>query len=146
MFSFFPSVKDEITSQVTKAEVLFAHFVAEHNLPFTVGDHFAKLAKVMFPDSEIAKKFTCGRLKTTQIVKGAIAPVKTEPVVEMCRNQPFSLLIDESNDVGADKNLVILVRLADGTLGKAVTRFLDMPVCNIGTAAAIFDVLDRTFR
>ncbi|XP_057691917.1 lon protease homolog 2, peroxisomal isoform X3 [Corythoichthys intestinalis] len=39
---------------VTKAEVLFCQFVAEHNLPATIADHFSELTKEMFPDSEIA--------------------------------------------------------------------------------------------
>ena len=36
---------------VTKTEVSFANFVAEHNLPFLVADHFTELAPKMFPDS-----------------------------------------------------------------------------------------------
>jgi len=38
------------------------------------------------------------------------------------------------------------VRLADGNIGRAVTRFLDMPICNIGTGAAIFEALNKSFR
>jgi hypothetical protein len=53
---------------------LFSNFVAEHNLPFAISDHFTKLCKKMFTDSEIAKGFACGRTKTTQIVKRAVAP------------------------------------------------------------------------
>ena len=34
---------------------------AEHNLPFVVGDHFACLTKVMFPDCKIAELFSCAR-------------------------------------------------------------------------------------
>jgi hypothetical protein len=34
----------------------------------------------MFTDSEIAKGFSCGRTKTTQIVKRAIAPSLNEDV------------------------------------------------------------------
>jgi hypothetical protein len=36
--------------KVTLAQTLFANFVAEHNLPFLIADHFTKLVKVMFPD------------------------------------------------------------------------------------------------
>jgi hypothetical protein len=144
--SFFPRAKDPLPHQVMNAETLFANFVAEHNLPFTVGDHFTKLVKVMFPDSQIAQKFACGRMKTTMVIKKALAPKVTAPVIKMCQTQPFSILIDESNDLGTDKNLVILVRLMDGTIGRAVTRFLDMPVCNIGTGASIFETLEKSLR
>ena len=46
--------QEEQQQQVQKAEALFVQFVAEHNLPFRTGDCFTKLAKAMFPDSEVA--------------------------------------------------------------------------------------------
>ena len=46
---------------------------------------------------------------------------------------PFSLLMDESNDT-TDMSCVILVRVLDPVIGEVRTRFLDMPVVNIGTA------------
>ena len=66
-------------NDIITSETLFSYFIAEHNLPFTVTDHFSKLCKQMFPDSKIAKKkkkkkFSCGKTKTTQIIKRAIAP------------------------------------------------------------------------
>ena len=36
--------------QVTKAEILFTQFIAEHNLSFAVGDHITRLVKTAFPD------------------------------------------------------------------------------------------------
>jgi hypothetical protein len=39
----------------TSAEVIFAHFLAEHNIPPTAGDHFTDLVRNMFPDSTIAQ-------------------------------------------------------------------------------------------
>ena len=43
-----------IKEAVTRAEVLFANFLAEHNLPFSLADHFTRLTPVMFPDSQIS--------------------------------------------------------------------------------------------
>ena len=61
-----------------RAETMFAFAVAEHNLPFSVADHFSdivkKIVKKMFPDSEIAAKFACKKTKCTQIVKQALGP------------------------------------------------------------------------
>ena len=147
MRSFFVSSKaTELITKVIGAEVRFAQFVAEHNLPFSVADHFTKLAKEMFSDSDIAGKFACGRMKTTMIVKKSLAPSVDAHVVELCRNGKFSLLIDESNDQGGEKTLVILVRVFDSAIGKAVTRFVDIPICNIGTSASIFDAVNKCFR
>ena len=90
--------------RVTHAEVLFSAFVAEHNLPFAVADHFTDLCQHMFPDYEIAKKFACRRTKTTHIINRAIAPSFDSKVTEACKTEKFSIMVDESNDQGGEKN------------------------------------------
>ena len=122
--SFLPSSKTALNDKITNAEVLYSNFIAEHNVPFTLADHFTKLCKKMFPDSEIAKGYSCGRTKTTQIISTSLH----DDVVMKCKTQPFTILCDESNDQGDNKCFVILVRLYDTELGKTLTRFLDMPV------------------
>ena len=68
-----------------KAEVLFANFMAEqnlpallaeHNLPVLLADHFTDLARLMFPDSDIAKRFRC---KRTKIMKRCPARQRRHP-------------------------------------------------------------------
>ena len=49
-------------------------------------------------------------------------------------------MCDESSDVD-NIYLTILVRLWDDELGKPVTRFLNMPVCNIGRGEVIFNYI-----
>ena len=48
--------------------------------------------------------------------------------------------MDESNDK-IDKSCIILVRVLDSQLGEVCTRFLDMPVVNIGNATNLFTAL-----
>jgi len=62
-----------------------------------------KAVKQLFPDSDIAGKFTSGRMKTTMIVKKALAT-------------------------------------------RFVTRFVDIPICNIGTGVNIFETIDNCFK
>lgn len=50
-------------------------------------------------------------------------------------------MCDEGSDTD-DKNFAILVRLWDENVGKPVTRFLDRPICNIGTADKLFEAID----
>lgn len=127
-----------LEESVTRAEVLFANFIAEHNLPFLLADHFTCLTSVMFPDSQIAKAFKSAHTKTTCIVTGALHPYFAQPIDKLCQENPFSILCDEGSD-NDDKNFAILVRLWDEKLGKPVTRFLDMSVCNVGTADKLFE-------
>ena len=51
LHQFMPT--KSVDDQVARAETLFSNFVAEHNLPFTVSDHFTDLCKKMFPDSKL---------------------------------------------------------------------------------------------
>ena len=39
-------------------------------------------------------------------------------------------------------SIAVLARMWDEKLRKPVTRFLDMPVCNAGNAASLFELLD----
>ena len=48
--------------------------------------------------------------------------------------------MDESNDK-TDKSCIILARVYDSSVGDVRTRFLDMPIVNIGTARNLFDAL-----
>ena len=43
--------------KVINAELLFTGSLLEHNLPFEAASHAGQLFHVMFPDSEIAKKY-----------------------------------------------------------------------------------------
>lgn len=52
----------------------------------------------------------------------------------------FSIMMDESNDK-TDKSCIILVRVFDSNVGDIQTRFLDMPVVNVGSARNLFDAL-----
>lgn len=141
---FKPAKAPEVSSNATSAEILFCQFVAEHNLAPLVADHFTELVHTMFPDSKVAADFACKRTKTTMIIKESLAPAYTKPVIESCKNGPFTLMIDESNDRNTTKRLVILARLFDGQTSKS--RLLDMPALSSGQAAYIFKVLDDFMR
>ena len=134
--------------QVQKAESLFIQFVAEHNLPFRTSDHFTKLVKIMFPDSNIARQFHCSRTKTSVLARYGNGQFCHGILIYMLTSSPtpiyYNLLVDESNDRGVEaKDLVVLLRFFDPSARKAVTRFVDLPTANDGTAAAIFMKIDE---
>jgi hypothetical protein len=134
---------DPFEQKVTTAEVMFSYFVAEHNLPFLVADHFTDLCKVMFPDSKIAQAFKCRRTKMTHVLTKAIALHVDKRVQELCRSEKYSIMVDESNDRGGEKVMCILVRVLDRTVMKVSIRFLGLPTCNIGTGANLFNCLNE---
>ena len=125
-------VKPPTNHKVIEAEALWTTFVAKHNLAFETSNHATKLFHRMFPDSEIAKKFTCGHSKTAAIIKEALAlHYLSKSLHDM--SKVYSIMMDESNDKN-NKSCIILVRVFDSRVGDVRTRFLDMPVVNIGTA------------
>ena len=73
-----------------EAEARWSMFVSKHNLAFMHSDHATKLFQKMFPDSEIAKAFACGRTKTTAIVKEALTPHFLEKTMQHM-SKPFSI-------------------------------------------------------
>ena len=145
MTTFFKSASTAPGSTGT-AEIMFSYFVAEHNLPAAIADHFCSLAPRLFPDSSIAKSMKCRRTKTTMVIKRCLAVEATAPVIARCQSGPYSIMIDESTDRNTDKRLAVLVRIFDTNTGRAHTRILDMPTCNGGTAQEIFDTLDGVLR
>ena len=82
------------------------------NLTFLSSEHAAKLFPIMFLDSQISKKYACSCTKCTAFVKEALAPYFTKSLI----NNPFSLLIDQSND-RKNKACIILVRVLDPDIG-----------------------------
>ncbi|KAK2154429.1 hypothetical protein LSH36_269g09031 [Paralvinella palmiformis] len=73
--------------------------------------------------------------------KKALAPRLDANVVQLGRNHKFSLLTDS----GGEKTLAILVKVFNPEIARAVTRFVDIPMCNIGTGANIFETIDNCF-
>jgi hypothetical protein len=76
----------------------------------------------------------------------ALAPEVDSEVTRLLQNNKFSLIIDESNDRGQNKQLVLLASVYDPDREQVSSKFIDMPVCNIGTGANIFDTIDKVFR
>lgn len=63
-----------------------------------------------------------------------------QKVTESLMERPYSLMIDESNDK-TDKSSIILMRFLFffyTELGNVCTRFLDMPIVDIGSAQNLF--------
>lgn len=91
--SFFRPQASQSLS-VIKAEALRSSFVVEHNFAFKASDQI-RLFHKMFPDSEVAKKFACGRTKTAAIIKGALAPHHSDKMLEsLKKGGSFSVMMD----------------------------------------------------
>lgn len=78
----------------------------------------------MFPDSEIAKRFSCGEKKTSYICVFGLAEHFKKQILEDVKGH-FVLLFDESlNKKMQEKQLDIHVRYWESNQGAVVTRYL----------------------
>ena len=78
------------------------------------------------------------------IMKGCLVPAFTDPVIELCRTHPFTIMIDESNDRNLTKRLVILAHFFEGDCTKA--KLLNLPALISGTAAGIFEAVENVIK
>ena len=109
-----------------KAEIKLTGFLAEHNLPIAAADHLSSLIKECFPDSKIARSYSCARTKSSCILNGAIYPDLQQSLIDEMKVSVFSLSTDGSNDQNLEKMNPVTVRIFDINQHKIVMKFLDM--------------------
>ena len=102
--------------------------MVKHNVPVAFAEHLSPLFMEMFPDSEIAKGYDCGKTKTTCILNRALKPHCLSELIEHMKSRPFSISSDGSNDTGREKTNPMTMHIFD--VDKVKHRFLD--VHNIG--------------
>lgn len=132
--------------QVKEGELKLAAFIVEHNLSFSTMDHLSDLLAGICPDSKVAAGIKCKRTKTTGIVKNIMGPQLHSNLVSILRASCFSLLIDESTDVSAVKQLCLVVRYFDNSVNKVVSKhyaLIDVPQAD---AATLFDKIEYQFN
>lgn len=124
--SFFENpnnIKTKKTADAIKsAEIKICGFLSEHNISFNTVDHLSKLMKDLFPKSEVAQGIKLGRTKATCVVKNVIGKIHKEDMVNNLKSIPFSVIIDESTDVGTLKTLCICVRYFNTLTNKIETK------------------------
>jgi len=111
---------------IKRAEIKICGFLAEHNIPFNTMDHLTDVLKKAFPDSKIAEGLHLGRTKSTNIVKHVIGQNHKDELINDLKNTNFSIIIDESTDVGTVKTLCICVRYFDHKINKLKSKFFDL--------------------
>lgn len=114
-------------------------------MPLDVADHAGPLFRSMFPDSKVAKHYGCARTKTASIINGAMATEVSSQVMELLQKQPFTLCVDGSNDQEEERLIPLTVRIFDPTSGRVVSKFLEMCLSTLGTAAAYFEKKEEVF-
>ena len=75
------------------------------------------LLLVIIQDSQIAKKYSCARTKTTNIVR-CLAHDDAENLAGRMKNEKYSIATDSSTDLGSNKLYLLVVKTFDNNKGE----------------------------
>ena len=131
-----------------RAEVKMAVLLVHHNSIFNLSDHLTRYISNGFKGSSAAESFACGRTKIAAIINCVGSHMKNALVEDM-KNNPFSIMLDGSNDSGLYKMFPVTVRIFDTNFGRIMIKFLDMNML-LGPDASIaqfeFNSIDGLFE
>ncbi|XP_077484032.1 uncharacterized protein LOC144094048 [Amblyomma americanum] len=129
--SAMPSVSSDLrhacgmNKLVTDAEVLWTLKVAASHYSYNSSSHTGELFQKMFPDSEIAKAFSCGEKKCAYVLYHGLRLYFLSCLqheIEQCGS--YVVLFDESlNDYLQRKQMDIHVRYWDAVSERVTTRY-----------------------
>ena len=129
---------------------MVSNFTEQHNLSIPVADHHGQLFKIIFPDSQIATSYACSKTKTFCIINKAFQPYYHKQTIDYCKNHPFTVGHDGSNDTHVQKMNPIAVRIFDINRSKTISEhFYSMSLTdseNSGKAHKIFEKIDSIFQ
>ncbi|CAF4956521.1 unnamed protein product [Pieris macdunnoughi] len=90
------------------------------------------------------EKIHLHRTKCSQIIKNVLSPHFAENLKEDLKDQPYSLLIDESTDISVHKYLGIIIIYYSCSHKKIMSTFLDLPMLNECDADGIVGTIKAT--
>lgn len=134
------------SDEVAKAELLISAYIAEHNVPFAHADHLVEVCKRAFHDSSIAKNVKLHATKASYLIQEGIAYYEKREIVDQCRNEKFSLIIDESTDISVSQVLAVVVRYFDVEKNDVCDSLLDSIVVEDGSASGLYKAVKTTLN
>lgn len=120
------------SASTMKAEVIWVFNTVVKHQSYRSNDDVAELFELMFPDSKIAKTFSCGKDKTAYIARFGLAQFIKQDLVSKVSG-PFVIMFDESlNRATKNKQLDLHIRYWDGE--KVHSRYLGSQFMGHSTA------------
>ncbi|GFN95610.1 hypothetical protein PoB_002211600 [Plakobranchus ocellatus] len=101
------NLQQQKMNKLPKSELQIAAYFVEHNI------HFLPVLKKICPDNKIAHKLSLKRTKLSHTIQDGIAFHEKMNITDICRNQKFSIIIDESTDISVTQVLAIVCRYFD---------------------------------
>ena len=109
------------SKQVATAELQLAGFIVEHELPFVAANHLVEIGKEIGQlHPSVQKGITLKRTKATYTIVDGIGRKKCLEIIDVLKNQTFSILLDESTDVSVTQILALVVRYVNANTMQTV--------------------------
>lgn len=126
--TFFPKQTSKTTELVARAEIKIAGVLAAHSVSFNLMDHLSDVLKDVFSNPKVAEEFSMKRTKATAIVTNVIGKSYKEELAKKLKETKFSVLSEESTDVGSIKTSYVVVRFFDPDTDCAESKFWELCV------------------
>ena len=130
----------KVDNSLKVTEIKIAAHIACHSSLNTV-DHLGELFKDVS-----GKDVKLHRTKCTALIKCVLGPAMLEQLLQELADIPYSLIIDESTDIGNEKQLCIMVKYYSAAKQQILTSFLGLLSIESGTAEAIFQAIIEFLR
>lgn len=129
----------KIGEQIVRAETIFALKTIESNFSFASNDGNNLMFPEMFPDSEIAKRFSMHRSKCTYVIDYGISPYIKNSIVEDSRSSTFVFSFDETTTSQVKKQCDAYITYFSRKFSRIVTRFIGSTFSGHCTANNLFE-------
>lgn len=133
--------KSSDASDALNAEILWAMKVVMSHFSFNSCNELSELFVAMFPDSDIARSFTCAATKCAYLICFGLAPYFTDKLIEQIRrSDAYVVSFDEClNKVSQRGQMDIVIRFWNLDAGKVATRYLGSEFLGHAAATNLLD-------
>lgn len=125
-------------------------FIAQNNLPFTISKPLVNLIKETCPsntsEKESLKQLKMCATKCTNVMRQGLGYKFSRDLVDRLKHTKFSIIPDETTDVGSEKQLAICVVYFDQDTFEVVTAFLDMVIVQKCDAETLYSAIKQCFQ
>lgn len=135
------------------AEIKLAAFIAEHKISHKTMDHLVELLPNIFTDSEIANNLKMKHTKLQAVVNNVLGVAEKQDLGIDLKNEKFSVMVDESTDIGTVKTMCVVVRYYCKQQGRIVSKFWDLiqifgdeKAEHRSTAEHLYNAILKSFR
>jgi hypothetical protein len=128
MTDFFCTPNSKSENQVAAAEATIAFHTVKHHYSYRSNDCTSSLVAKTFPDSEIAKKYSCARTKIEAIVNHVLVPNAVQSVLKDIEEQGILYIgvATDSSSHGAIKLFPIVIQYFNWKKGGLQSKLLEV--------------------